>query len=91
MTTQRKKGLARWLVIGLSGIATAGFLGAIVNQAAVQQPTAVPATVQDLNVIATPQPVSAQPSNSASASMNQQSQTNAQPVVRTPRLRSRGS
>jgi hypothetical protein len=89
MATQRRRGLARWLVIGISGLATAGFLGAIVNQAAVQE-TAAPAPVQDLSVITTQQPAPQQIS-SDSGSAGPQSQANGPTVVRGPRFRTRGS
>jgi hypothetical protein len=91
MATQRRRGFTRWLVIGLSGLATAGFLGAIVNQAEVQQQPAVPVTVQDLSAVTTQQSVAAQQDSTVSVPANQQSQSNAQPTVRTPRFRTRGS
>jgi hypothetical protein len=90
MVSQRKRGLARWLVVGLSGLATAGFLGAIINQAGAGQPISPP-QIQDLSVVATPKSPASQSINSSSTPTNTQPQVDAQSVARAPRFRTRGS
>jgi hypothetical protein len=84
---KRNKGPARWLLIGLSGLATAGFLGTIVSQANQAQTAPPTDTVAAASApagvtISAPQ---------QSVAVTEQLATSVQPTIRTARLRTRGS
>jgi hypothetical protein len=94
-TSKRRKGPARWLLVGLSGLATAGFLGAILSgprpSDAKPDPAQASAEVnapdngQGGSSIANVPPSYSQP-------QGVQPQVSQPPVVTTrPRFRSRGS
>jgi hypothetical protein len=96
-TSTRRRGPARWILIGLSGLASAGFLGAILNNAppadtSPQAPAAeTQAPIEHTQAIVPAQSVSSSAPQTISSSLPQQSfQTSSVPVSR-PRLRTRGS
>lgn len=92
MQSKRNRAPARWLVVALSGLASAGFLGAIISRPGVaDQPS--PAAAQ-ADVGAPVEQTRTMPAQSVDTGMSGTqavSQANAQPVVSTPRFRTRGS
>jgi hypothetical protein len=91
VASKRRKGPARWLVAGLSGLAAAGFLGAIISRPGIAQQTPDVSTDTMVNVSTAPALTNQPPMNSSIAQSPSPSQTSSQTVVRTPRLRTRGS
>jgi hypothetical protein len=105
-TSRRNKAPARWLLLGISGLAGAGFLGAVLSAARPQNSSAIDKAAQTerlAEIVATQAPSSpssraaapiaapVQSSSISSQSSSARSSSSATVATARPRLRTRGS